>query len=148
MKPTHNVAGAWGFIGLGPHNGFANYSLKDCQLRAVSTGYQDQRSYSQTIGWTNYAQIRWEAGDVSGGCDGLWTGYDCYGTPFPESSSARAGYASGYPTFEAFEFNGSAVAGGLLDTNLVTGLINTNFNSSVLGRYVFQFRNGVPLGHP
>jgi hypothetical protein len=61
-------------------------------------------------------------------------------------SSARAGYASASGT--NFEFNGSGVASAFLDTNLVTGLIHTNFNSNVLGRYVFQFRNGAPLGNP
>jgi hypothetical protein len=93
----------------------------------------------------NYAQIKWEAGDVSGGCDGLWTGYNCSGGYYG-GFSARAGYASAGGS--SFEINGSAVAGALLDTNLVTGLINTNFNSNVLGRYVFQFHNGAPLGHP
>jgi hypothetical protein len=93
----------------------------------------------------NYAQIRWEAGDVSGGCDGLWTGYNCSGGHYG-GPSARAGYASASGT--NFEFNGSGVASAFLDANLVTGLIHTNFNSNVLGRYVFQFRNGAPLGNP
>ncbi len=97
----------------------------------------------------NYTQIRWEAGDVSGGCDGLWTGYDFCQRYDPGSSSARAGYSSSASAGGTyFEFNGSGIAGGLLDTNLVTGLINTNFNTNVLGRYVFQFRNGTPLGNP
>lgn len=93
----------------------------------------------------NYAQIRWEAGDVSGGCDGLWTDYDCSGGHYG-GSSARAGYASAGGS--SFEINGSAVAGALLDSNLTTGLIHTSFNSTVPGRYVFQFHNGVPLGTP
>lgn len=95
----------------------------------------------------NYAQIQWEAGDVSGGVDGLWTGLDpSTGEDDGYGSPARAGYASAGGS--SFEINGSAVAGALLDTNLTTGLIHTNFNSNVLGRYVFQFHNGAPLGHP
>jgi hypothetical protein len=47
-----------------------------------------------------------------------------------------------------FEMNGSAVAGSFLDSNTTNGLIYTNFNSTVPGRYVFQFHNGVPLGTP
>ena len=95
----------------------------------------------------NYAKVKWEAGDLSGGEDGLWTGlnpnttvHDGYGC------SARAGYASA--SSSAFELSGSATGGGLLDTNPVTGLIHTNFNSTLPGRYVFQFHNGVPLGTP
>ena len=90
----------------------------------------------------NYAQIQWEAGDVSGGSDGqyVWGDIDDYHSP------ARAGYASASGL--TFELNGSAVPHALLDTNLVTGLIYTNFNSSVLGKYVFQFHNGIPLGTP
>jgi hypothetical protein len=40
------------------------------------------------------------------------------------------------------------VGGALLDANLTTGLIHNKFNSAMPGRYVFQFRNGVPLAHP
>jgi len=82
----------------------------------------------------NYSQIQWETGDVSGGSDGLG------------GSSARAGYAS--TNSSTFEINGSGVNGAFLDTNMVTGLIYTNFNSTVPGRYVFQFHNGVPLRTP
>jgi len=79
----------------------------------------------------NYAKIQWEAGQVSGGY------------------SARAGYAStSGSTNSTFELNGSGTNGAFLDTNTVTGLIYTNFNSTVPGRYVFQFHNGVPLGTP
>ena len=80
----------------------------------------------------NYNQIMWETGDASGGTGGLG------------GSSARAGYANGTTapgTF--FEFPGSAVRGGLLDTNLTTGLTNNSLNSGgVLGRYIFNARNG------
>jgi hypothetical protein len=97
----------------------------------------------------NYSQIQWEAGDVSGGCDGLWNnGYNCYGTKYDPSSPARAGFASAGGS--SFELNGSAVPHAFLDTNLVSGLIYTNYNSGgVLGRYVYQFHNGTNnLAHP
>jgi hypothetical protein len=82
----------------------------------------------------NYSQIQWETGDVSGGSDGLG------------GSSARTGYASA--SGSRFELNGSGTNGAFLDTNLTTGLIYHDFNSTVPGRYVFQFHNGIPLGHP
>jgi hypothetical protein len=43
------------------------------------------------------------------------------------------------------EFKGSGVAGALLDGNLETGLIHHSRNSDVLGRYVFEVRNGEVL---
>jgi hypothetical protein len=90
----------------------------------------------------NYAQIKWEAGDYpnyySGGSDGLWVG--------PAGSPARAGFAN--TGGSTFELNGSGNARSFLDTNTVTGLIYTNFNSTVPGRYVFQFTNGIPNGTP
>jgi uncharacterized repeat protein (TIGR01451 family) len=79
----------------------------------------------------NYDRIEWETGDASGGVNGLG------------GASARAGFSNGTGisgTF--FELPGSAVNGGLLDTNRQTGLINNSLNSSLLGRYVFQVRNG------
>lgn len=82
----------------------------------------------------NYSQIQWEAGDLSGGSDGLG------------GSSARAGYASA--SGSTFEINGSGIDGSFLDSNTTNGLIYTNFNSTVPGRYVFQFHNGIPLGTP
>jgi hypothetical protein len=84
----------------------------------------------------NYAQIQWETGNASGGSDGLG------------GSSARAGYASASGL--TFELNGSGTNSAFLDTNLVTGLIHTNYNSGgVLGRYVYPFHNGTNnLAHP
>lgn len=84
----------------------------------------------------NYAQIQWEAGDVSGGVDGLWTEGQ-----FPPGCPARAGFAG--PNGSSFELNGSGTNRALLDTNIVTGLIRSNYNSGgVLGRYVYPFHNG------
>jgi hypothetical protein len=89
----------------------------------------------------DYVQILWDAGDVSGGSDGIWTG--------PGGGPARAGLASTGGT--SFELPGSGSQnppGAFLDSNLTTGLVHNSFNSSVLGRFVFQFHNGVPLGAP
>lgn len=80
----------------------------------------------------NYDRIQWEAGQASGGVNGLG------------GSSARAGWSNG--TTAAFELPGSAVNGGLLDTNPTTGLIHNSLNSGgQLGRYIFSVRNGIVL---
>ena len=78
----------------------------------------------------NYDQIQWETGDASGGSGGLG------------GSSARAGWSNG--STDSFELDGSAVNGALLDSDCPgdTGLICNSLNSNVLGRYVFQVRNG------
>jgi hypothetical protein len=85
----------------------------------------------------NYGNIAWETGSASGGTDGLG------------GSSARAGFSNGTGqpnTF--FELPGSAINGGLLDTNAQTGLINSSLNSSIPGVYVFNAHAGavVPPG--
>ncbi len=76
----------------------------------------------------NYDQIQWETGSASGGSGGLG------------GSSARAGYSNG-DSAHSYELPGSAINGGLLDSNLSTGLIHGG-NTGVAGRYVFQVRNG------
>jgi hypothetical protein len=78
----------------------------------------------------NYDQIQWETGEASGGTGGLG------------GDSARAGWSNG--ATDSFELDGSAVDGALLDSNCpgATGLICNSLNSDVLGRYVFQVRNG------
>ena len=76
----------------------------------------------------NYDQIQWETGDVSGGTNGLG------------GDSARAGYSNGTPAY-SYELPGSGVNGGLLDSNLVTGLIHSS-NIGVPGRDLFTVRNG------
>ena len=91
----------------------------------------------------NYALIQWEAGVASGGEDGLWTGCDNWtGEHDGYGESARSGFASDLG--RSFELNGSAVPRAFLDTNLVTGLVHTNYNSTngILGRYVYPFHNG------
>ena len=82
----------------------------------------------------NYDLIEWETGDISGvgGLGGL---------------SARVGFSNGTGVAGTFfEFPGSGVNGALLDTNTETGLIHNRRNSSVLGRYLFFVRNGLPEG--
>jgi hypothetical protein len=82
----------------------------------------------------NYDQVQWETGDASGGSGGLG------GTP------ARAGFSNG--STASFEIAGSGIAGGLLDANLVSGLIHNNIGSPLQdGRYVFPVRNGAATGH-
>lgn len=84
----------------------------------------------------NYDQIQWETGDVSGGSGGLG-GY-----------SAHVGYSNGTGVAGSyFELAGSGVPGSFLDWNSSSGLIYNSQNSTVLGRYVFQVRNGLPTRH-
>lgn len=73
----------------------------------------------------NYDRILWETGDLSDGTNGLG------------GSSARAGFSDG--TVNDLELSGSGVNSGFLDSNPATGLINKSRNSTVLGRYVFEF---------
>src|SRR3954470_4012444 len=79
----------------------------------------------------NYDKVQWETGDFSGGSGGLG------------GDSVRIGYSSG--SGEAYEFPTSGVDGSFLDNNLATGLISHSLNSTQLGRYVLQVRNGVVL---
>jgi hypothetical protein len=79
----------------------------------------------------NYDKVQWETGDASGGSGGLG------------GNSARVGFSDGV---DEYELPGSGVDGSFLDTNVVTGLIYQNLNSSVPGRCVFYFRDGEPLG--
>jgi uncharacterized repeat protein (TIGR01451 family) len=81
----------------------------------------------------NYNQIQWETGGASGGTDGLG------------GDSARAGYSDGQSGGTSFEFPGSGINGGLLDSNTTTGLINQS-NDGTPGQDVFQVRAGAPTG--
>jgi len=75
----------------------------------------------------NYNTITWEAGDASGGTNGLG------------GAAARAGYSNASGT--SFELPGSALNGAFIDggPNALTG---NSLNSGVIGRYVFPVRNG------
>lgn len=81
----------------------------------------------------NYARVRWESGDFSGGVGGLG------------GSSARVGFTDGAGT--AYELPGSGVPGSLLDGGPPdTALARNLLKSDTAGRYVFSFRDGVPEG--
>ncbi len=73
----------------------------------------------------NYDNIQWETGQASGSVTGFG------GAP------ARAGFSDG--KYVGFELAGSGVSTKFVDTNSA-GLVNSNYNSAVLGRYVFPFR--------
>lgn len=73
----------------------------------------------------NYDNILWETGFASNGTNGLG------------GFSARVGYSDGADN--DYEFSGSGVNGAFLNSNFTTGLINNNLNSSVAGRYIFEF---------
>jgi hypothetical protein len=81
----------------------------------------------------NFGTIAWESGDRSdGSVDGVG------GWP-----SAIVGYSDGVnPTL----FPGSGIPGSFLDGNLATGLIHGQSQSSVLGRYIFAFRQDLVDG--
>jgi hypothetical protein len=82
----------------------------------------------------NYDRIQWETGQASGGSS------DCLG-----GSSARAGFSNGTGAAGTFfEFPGSGVIGGLLDTNTSTGLIHGGTAGTRRGRYAFQVSAGTP----
>jgi hypothetical protein len=93
--------------------------------------------------WFNYDLIQWETGTASGG-NANGRGGNC----------ARVGYANGGA--ESYELPGSAVCGAFLDSGVPlptvgpNALIFNSLNSDVLGRYIFQVRNGavVPVPEP
>jgi len=77
----------------------------------------------------NYDQIAWDTTDPA------W--WDSDRAP----DVARVGWFNPL-TGQGFEFEGSGIAGALLDSNLETGLIHHSHGSDVLGRYVFEVRDG------
>jgi Nidogen-like len=83
----------------------------------------------------NYDSIQWNTGDASGGVGGFG------GTP------AAVGWSNGLGVGgTSYQLNGSLVDRAFIDTNASTGLINNSLNSNVLGRYIFNVRNGVVTG--
>jgi hypothetical protein len=72
----------------------------------------------------NYSRVVWETGDSGGGSGGLG------------GSSAHVGYSdgSGNPGTST-ELTGSGTPGAFLDSNLTTGLINTDNGGTTLGSY-------------
>ena len=87
----------------------------------------------------NYDKIQWEVGDASGGVDGL-----CGTQPLADCVPAAAGYSNGTGNPGTnFQLPGSFVAGALLDNGpAATALIHNSLNNPMIGRYLFQVRNG------
>jgi Nidogen-like len=107
--------------------------LNSFQLILVDRSDVDQGDFDIVM---NYGRILWETGDASGGSNGLG------------GTSAGAGYSAGTGNAAQFyEFPGSLVNGALLDSNAARGLTRTSRNSTVLGRHIFEVRNGAaPAG--
>lgn len=97
----------------------------------------------------NYDSIQWDAGGASNG--------DVNCTNSPDDDAAAAGYSDGTQTAgHYYQLPGSQVSGGLMDSNVTTGLIYNELNSDtatsvppsgtpVLGRYIFNVTGGVPV---
>lgn len=81
----------------------------------------------------NYAKVQWDTGEASNGVNGL-----CPAAPAPRTP-ARVGWANG--SAATFELAGSNVCGAFLDGG-ANSLIRNRLNSDVLGRYVWNVRNG------
>lgn len=82
----------------------------------------------------NYAKIQWDTGEASDGVNGL-----CPAAPLTRTP-ARVGWANGGTT--TVELPGSNVCGAFLDAG-ANSLIAHSLNSELLGRYVWNVRNGV-----
>ena len=77
----------------------------------------------------NYDQAQWETGDASGGEDGLG------------GDSVAVGYSNGSALpGTSLQLQGSLIPGELLDNN-PGGLIHSDLNTNVLGRYLFPIVN-------
>lgn len=75
----------------------------------------------------NYDKVQWQWGDAT------------VGVP------PRAGFAGNGADYE---LPGSGEVGAFLDSDTTTGLIYNSLNSSVPGRYVFFFRDGISVPEP
>ena len=120
------------WINVGYYSGHAD-KLNSFQLLLVNRSDQGPGDFDIVM---NYGSIQWETGDASGGRFGFG------------GTSAGAGYSAGTGQIEAFyEFPGSLLNGGFLDSNTSTGLAQTSRNSLLRGRHVFEVRNGAaPVG--
>ena len=114
----------------------------------------------------NYNTITWEAGDASGGYNGLGgttarAGYSFFASGSGLSDNSNSGLNENFSTdvstanvsltgqglsgvlgSNSYEFPGSGMAGAFLDSNPVTGLVNGSLNSSVPGQYLFHVQDG------
>ncbi|MGB7747354.1 MAG: nidogen-like domain-containing protein [Verrucomicrobiia bacterium] len=109
------------WVNVGYFSGNAD-KLLSCQLVIIDRSDIAAGDFDMEF---NYDKVQWQYGDAS------------IGDP-PHAGYASADGVSGY------ELPGSGVADAFLDSNVVTGLIYHNLNSSVPGRYFFSFRNGQP----
>jgi len=115
----HNAFGVnWVNVG---YYAFHADRLLSCQLVLIDRSDIAPGNFDMEF---NYDRVEWQWGDVSVG------------------SPPRAGYSDG---ITAYELSGSGVNGAFMDTNTLTGLVYNSLKSSMLGRYVFQFRAGQPL---
>jgi hypothetical protein len=94
--------------------------LLSCQLMIIDRSDIASGDFDMEF---NYDKVQWQYGDAS------------------EGDPPYAGYTDGV---SGYELPGSGVANAFLDSNVATGLIYHNWNSSVPGRYFFPFRNGQP----
>ncbi len=123
----HNAFGV-NWINVGYYNAHAD-KLNSFQMVLIDRS--DRRLGDFDIEF-NFDKILWEAGDASGGADGLG------------GESARVGFSNGTGLSRAFfELEGSGVAGAFLNGSL-TELIQTSLNSEVPGRCVFNVANTIP----
>jgi len=125
----HNAFGV-DWVNVGYYNQNAD-KLLSCQLVIINRSDIAPGNFDMEF---NYDRVEWEAGDASDGSDGIWQGQ--------WGGSARAGFSDGVTDYE---LPGSGTGGAFLDTNTVTGLVYHSLNTTVLGRYLFYFRNGQPL---
>jgi len=101
-------------------------------LGSSATGDNFQLEY-------NYNTVQWDVGQADGG------NANCTGSP----NAALVGWSDGTTaTGHSYQLKGSLTQGGLLDSNLATGLINNDLNSSVLGRYIWTFTGGTSVVSP
>jgi hypothetical protein len=96
--------------------------LLSCQLVIIDRSDIAAGNFDMEL---NYSKVQWEWGDAS------------------KYSPPHAGFSNG--SNYDYELPGSGVQGAFLDSNVATGLIYHNLNSSVPGRYFFSFQNGQPL---
>ena len=108
------------WVNVGYYNTRAD-KLLSCQLVIVNRADIVPGDFDMEF---NYDKVQWEWGDYSVG------------------NPPRAGFSDGV---NDYELQGSGVEGAFMDTNVLTGLIYHNLNSSVPGRYFFSFRNGQPV---
>ncbi len=79
----------------------------------------------------NYSMLLWETGDVSGGTNGFG------------GNACRAGISNG--SNRTLEIANSGETLKFLDSS-ATGLVYRSRNSTIPGRFIFQFRSGALLG--